>query len=314
MIQYTQMKRTTTLLLLFGLIALAACRKDKYDPSINQYDDDQIKAYITANGLTGMTRDTSGIYYKLIDPGKDTVLQYTSNVDMVFTVKSIDNKYISTDSIANHYDGFLGHISTTTSPIGLGTTGLQEAVKNIVNHNGGIARLIVPSRLAYGVNGTGVGSSSNTAGRIAGNQCLDYYVHIIGDATAQLAYDQLLIKKYIADNNLTNMKQDPAGYWYGIDEPGLSTTPITDNSSIIVTYTAQLLNATIASQFNGVGGTSFDVPDLIPGVRLGLEKYGTTGALITFLFPSVFAYGKATTTIPPNSVFRYDTRIISISN
>jgi FKBP-type peptidyl-prolyl cis-trans isomerase FkpA len=310
--QYIQMKQTTFTFLLFAIIALVSCRKDKYDPTINQYDEDQIKAYITANGISGMTRDTSGMYYKIINPGIDTALKYPSNVSMVFTVQSIDGKYISNDTLTNHYDGFLGHIAITTSPLGLGTAGLQEAIFNILKRNGGIMRVIVPSRLAYGVSGAGVGSTS-TAGRIGGNQCLDYYVHLIGDQKAQNAYDQLQIKNYITQNNLTTMKQDPEGFWYSIDEPGTGTVSITDNSSVVVTYTMWLLDGTDASHYYLAGGTGFDLPDLIPGVQSGMKKYGTAGSLLTFLIPSSLAYGKSATSIPPNSVVKYNVRIIGVS-
>ncbi|MCC8425089.1 FKBP-type peptidyl-prolyl cis-trans isomerase [Mucilaginibacter sp. UR6-11] len=307
------MKQTTFTFLLFAVIALVSCRKDRYDPTINQYDEDQIKAYISANGISGMTRDTSGIYYKIINPGRDTALKYSSNISMVFTVQSIDGKYVSTDTIANHYDGFLGHVSSTTYPLGLAVTGLQEAIYNNLKHAGGIMRVIVPSRLAYGVSGAGVGSSTVTTGRINGNQCLDYYVHIIGDQAAQNAYDQLVIKNYITTNGLTGMKQDPDGYWYSIDEPGTGTVPITNNSSVVVTYTTWLLNGTIASQFNDAGGTGFDIPDLIPGVQSGLKKYGTAGSLMTFLIPSSLAYGKLSSSIPPNSIVKYGVRVIGVS-
>ena len=102
--------------------------------------------------------------------------------------------------------------------------GLQLAIHNIVNHRGGIARLLIPSHLAYGVAGTGTGSSYVNNSRIAGNQCLDYYIHIIGN---QDAYDQSVIKNYIAANGLSNsMKYDPAGYWYSISSPGLGTCGI----------------------------------------------------------------------------------------
>ncbi|MFD2874402.1 FKBP-type peptidyl-prolyl cis-trans isomerase [Mucilaginibacter ximonensis] len=307
------MRRYTYTLLFFGLLAMVACRRDQYSPTITQYDEDQIKAYMSSNSLTGFTRDTSGIYYQLINPGRDTALQYTSNVSMVFTVKSVDGKYSSLDTISNHYDGYLGHISTTTSPLGLDVVGLQQAIHNIVKRNGAIARIIVPSKLAYGVSGAGSGSISNTSGRIAGNQSLDYYVHLIGDTVAQEAYDDMVIKNYINTNSLTSMQKDPAGYWYSITEAGPGTVPITYQSTVIVTYTTTLLNGYIASQYNSANGTGFDIPDLIPGVQMGLKKYGRAGALMTFLFPSRLAYGKQTTSIPPNSVVRYDVRVLSVS-
>jgi FKBP-type peptidyl-prolyl cis-trans isomerase FkpA len=301
------MKQTTFTLLLFAVIAMVSCRKNQYDPTIKQYDDDQIKAYISANGITGMVRDTSGMYYNIISPGTDTVIKYQDNLSMVFTIKSIDGKYVSTDTITNHYDGFAGHIVGNTFPIGLSAPGLQLAIHNLLNHHGGMMRLIVPSHLAYGVAGAGSGSIS-TAGRIAGNQCLDYYVHIISN---QDAYDQLVIKNYMAANGLTNMTQDPAGFWYHVDEPGAGTVAITDNSTIIATYTTTLLNGTVASVNRIPTGDPLDIPNLVKGIQIGVKKYAAAGSLLTFLIPSSLAYGKLGTSVPPNSCIRYGVRVIS---
>jgi len=320
--QNIQMKQTTFTLLLFAIIALVSCRKDKYDPTIKQFDEDQIKSYMSANGISGMQRDTSGIYYKIIDQGlTGSVIQYSDTISMVFTVRSIDGKYVSSDTIANHYGGVAGHIYGTTLPLGLNVPGLQTAVHDILQHPGGIMRVIVPSHLAYGVSGAGSGSSTVTSNRIAGNQSIDYYIHIIGNRRAdpprlsdQDAYDQLVIKNYIGTNGLTTMKQDPDGYWYSISIPGTGTVPITDNTTVSVTYTTQLFNGTIADQYNVDGpGRSFDIPDLIQGVQRSLKKYATTGTLMTVLIPSRFAYGNITTSIPANSCIRYDVRVLAVA-
>lgn len=321
--QNIQMKQTTFTLLLFSIIALVSCRKDKYDPTIKEYDDDQIKSYVSTNGITGMQRDTSGIYYKITDPGlTGSDIQYPDTISMVFTIRSIDGKYISSDTIANHYAGVAGHIYGTVSPLGLNVPGLQSAIHDILKHPGGIMRVIIPSHLAYGVSGAGSGSSTITTNRIAGNQSLDYYVHIIGNRRAdathpsdQEAYDQMVIKNYIGTNGLTTMKQDPEyGYWYSIGVPGTGTVPITDNSTVSVTYTTELLNGTIADQYNVDGpGQPFDIPDLIKGVQFSLKKYATTGTLMTVLIPSHLAYGNIASSIPPNSCVRYDVRVLAVA-
>ncbi len=170
-------------------------------------------------------------------------------------------------------------------------------------------RLIVPSHLAYGVAGAGSGSIS-TSGRVAGNQCLDYYVHIIGN---QDDYDQLVIKNYIAAKGLTGMIKDPAGFWYHIDAPGSGTVARDNNTSISATYTTALFNGTVASEYNAPGGQPFDIPDLIKGAQISLKKYATAGSLLTVLIPSSLAYGKLATSIPPNSCLRYGVQVISVA-
>ncbi len=294
-------------LLFFTAIVLVSCRKDKYDPNIIQYDDDQITAYIKANGLTGMVRDTSGIYYKIATPGTGSVVQYSDSISMVYTLSSFDGKYVSADTIINHYEDFTGHIESKGYPYGL-----QLAVHNILNHRGGIARLLIPSHLAYGVSGFGSGSSYVNNSRIAGNECLDYYIHIIGN---QDVYDQSVIKNYIAANGLSSsMKPDPSGIWYSISTPGTGTVAITDSTTVTATFTVALLNLTLANQFNDGGGAAIDMPDIIPGMQIALKKYATAGTLMTVLIPSSLAYGKKTQTgITANSCIRYDIQIVSVS-
>ncbi|MBC7401130.1 MAG: FKBP-type peptidyl-prolyl cis-trans isomerase [Mucilaginibacter sp.] len=306
------MKQTTFTFLLFATIALVSCRKDNYGPTIREYDEDQIKSYISTNGITGMTRDTSGIYYNISNAGTGAAIDYSDDISVVFSVRSVDGKYVSTDTISNHFQEFAGHITNINRPLGIGVPGVQLAIHNIINHHGGAAHIIVPSRLAYGVSGAGSGSSSLTSGRIAGNQSLDYYIHIVDN---QAAYDVASIKRYLANNNLTSVMQyDPAGFWYQISTPGTGTVPITDNSTIGVTYTASIFNGLVVDQYNSTPAQSFDVPDLIQGVQIALKKYATAGALIRIIMPSSLAYGKTTAgLVPANSCFRFDVQVVSVA-
>jgi FKBP-type peptidyl-prolyl cis-trans isomerase FkpA len=306
------MKQTTFTFLLFATIALVSCRKDNYGPTIKEYDEDQIKSYINANGISGMIRDTSGMYYNIITPGTGTAIDYSDNIAVVFSVRSVDGKYISVDTIRNHFQEFAGHITSIINPLGIGVSGVQSAIHNILKYRGGAVRLIVPSRLAYGTGGAGSGSSELTSGRIAGNQCLDYYIHIIDN---QAAYDVASIKRYLANNNLTSVMQyDPAGFWYQISTPGTGTIPITENSTIGITYTASLFNGTVVDQYNSAPPVNFDVPDLIQGVQIALKKYATAGALVRIIMPSSLAYGKSVAgLVPSNSCFRFDVQVVSVS-
>lgn len=307
------MKQTTFTFLLFATIALVSCRKDNYGPTIKDYDEEQIKSYISTNGISGMTRDTSGMYYNIISAGTGPAIDYSDNISVVFSVRSVDGKYISVDTISNHFQQFAGHITSITNPLGIGVSGVQLAIHNLLNHRGGSMRLIVPSRLAYGVGGAGSGSSELTSGRIAGNQCLDYYIHIIDDQTA---YDNASIKRYLTNNNLTSVMQyDPAGFWYQISIPGTGTVAITENSTITMTYTASIFNGTVVDEYNPSSPNQpFDVPDLIQGVQIALKKYATAGALIRIIMPSSLAYGKTGSgLVPPNSCFRFDVQVVSVS-
>lgn len=303
------MKQTIFTILLFTTIGLISCKKTFVDSSIQQYDDDQIKSYISNNALSGMIKDTSGLYYKILAPGTGPALKYTDSLAFVYTIHSFDGGYISTDTIVNHFDDFVGHIASINLPVGL-----QEAIYNILKYRGGSIRVLIPSHLAYGVNGIGSGSSTITNGKINGNQCLDYYVHTISD---QAAYDDQVIKNYLIANNATaNFKRTASGVYYNIRTAGVGTVPITENSTITATYTERLLNEAIFDQYNQAGGTLLDIPDLIPGLQEGLKSYATAGSLMTFLIPSTLAYGRRASTLtltPSNSCIKYEIMVSAVT-
>lgn len=300
------MKHTIFTFLLLSIIGLTSCRKTEIEKDIKQYDQEQIENYIATNGLTGMQRDvtggdTTGIYYKIILPGNGVEYKYTDSISFVYTLKSFDGLYNSLDTIANHYSSYVGHINKNNLPLGL-----QLIVKNVLK-KGGSMRILIPSRLAYGVKGTGSGNIANS--KIAGNQCLDYYIHAI---TNQKAYDDELLLKYIAANNLTGYQKTASGLYYKINTPGTGTVPITDNTVMYVNYAGYLLNGNIFDSYSASGGTSFEVPAVISGVREAAINYCTVGTNISLLIPSGLAYAAAgTDEIPPNNCIRFEMAIAS---
>src|SRR3569832_248041 len=230
------MKRILFTLVILFAIALSACKKSGDQPDIKEYDQQQIQAYIAANGLTGMQKDTTGkykgqdttgIWYKIITPGTGNLqdsLGYSSSVSYVYTEKSFYNKYVLTDTILDHAQAFVGHIAPT---------GLRLALHNIARYKGCKIRLLIPSHMAFGVSGAGSGSTTVSNGRIAGNQCLDYTINTITD---QAAYDQVVIANYMAANNLTGYTKTADGLWYKITTAPTGTNKITMNSSVTANY------------------------------------------------------------------------------
>ena len=316
------MKQTIFTLLLLSTIGFVSCRKTGTEPNIVQYDQAQILNYIKANGIKGMHQDTvggdtSGIYYKLIDSAKaasDVPLTYSDEVSFVYTLRSFDGQYISSDTILNQYLGYVGHIASTAFP-----AGLEIAIINDLKYSGGSMRVLIPSYLAYGVNGYGSGSINVAGSHIAGNQCLDYYVHVINkqpDTVAQYNYDEQVINNYLTSQNLTGYLPD-GGVYYKILTKGTGTDPITDNTTIEATYNERLLNGNVlggANQTTGVDSTSFDVPTLIPGVTRMLEKHAVKGTVISMIIPSGQAYGISSPSgTPANACLRYEFTIVDVS-
>ena len=309
------MKQTIFTLLFLSVTGLISCRKTTIQPTIKQYDQTQIQNYMAAHGIssTQMIRDTvggdtTGLYYQILQPPTSTTpLQYWDKVSFVFTIRTFDGTYVQSDTIANHYDDFVGHIVTGKLPFGL-----QLAIHNNLKYPGGSMRLLIPSHLAYGVNGYGSGSTQVANSRIPGNASLDYYVHVIDN---QPAYDDLVIKNYMLANSLSGYSKTADGLYYKILTPATGTAVINDNTTVTYTDTGQLFNGTLFDYAsNGTNTGVHDVIDFVPGVREGLENYAKTGTKISLLLPSALGYGGIPNgAIPPNSCLRFTFQIVSIT-
>jgi FKBP-type peptidyl-prolyl cis-trans isomerase FkpA len=302
-------------LLLLSAACVVSCRKINNDPDIKQYDQQQIQSYIAANGLTGMVRDmtmgdTTGTYYQILNAGDTTKkVDYPSTISYVYTIRTFDGKYAVTDTAVNHGYGVLGHVLPN---------GLMLAIKNNLKYRGGKMRVLIPSHLAYGKSGYGQGSTTLTSSRIGGNQCLDITVNLIDD---QAAYDQLVIKNYMAANNLTGYTKTADGLWYKI-----TTAPTGSNyfnastSTVTMNYSIYLMNntnpdgniyATTTSTFS-----DFGVGKWVAGFEEGLKILGRGSGGISIIVPSALAYGTGGSGngIPPNECLRWDMTNVTITN
>lgn len=327
------MKQIVFTFLLISIIGLVSCRKKGTDLNIRQYDDQQIQNYMAAHGLTGVMQrdrsggDTTGMYYQIITQGDTTKLQRlndTTRVSMVFTLSSFDGKYTNSDTIQNHMFTYVGHIVSSGLP-----AGLRIALLNDLKFNGGSMRVLIPSRMAYGLYGNGSGSTQNANSHIAGNQCLDYYVHLINNQTA---YDSLVMVNYMKSQSLTGYTAVTAPlpanyvsptplpshfctYYYKIIKPGTGTKTINQNSIVESTYTGMLLNNVIFDGANnGADSVSLQVPNLIYGIQYGLTNIHGGGSLISLILPSALCYGQGGATgIPANSCLRFEYEVYSVT-
>ena len=307
------MRKTIFTLLLISAIGFISCRKNTVSPGIEEVDKSTILSYISAHNITGMVRDTtggdtSGIYYKIILPGvTGSSYQYTDSISFVFSLSSFDGNYSSPDTTYNHFVGYVGHINSGGLPYGL-----QLVMHNVLKR-GGSMRILIPSHLAYGVSGYGTGSKNNVNSRIAGNQCLDYYVHAINN---QPAYDDVVIQSYMSANGFTGYQKTASGLWYKIVTPGIGTDPITINTTVTSTYTGELLNGNIFDQYNTADGSGIakEFDTFLAGSQEGLQKYATVGTALSLFMPSKLGYGAAGTTgVPGNSVLHFEYIVTSVT-
>lgn len=293
------------------VLATFSCKKE-YD-TITTYDSQTIQNYISTNHLT-MTAGDSGIYYQVIKPG-DTgnPLTDTDRIFYAFTIKTLDGKFVSTDTVLNRVPNYVG-LTSTTLPVGL-----QFGIKKYLQKRNGVIRLLIPSKQAYGVNNY---KTSDGAINIPGNESLDYTVYLY-NVNSQLAYDTIQIRNYIKKNNLTSFKRTTSGLYYQILDAGSGTDQIYSTSTVTVTLTKGILKSgtTVTVETTALAAQSV-AAFVSAGLQEGLQKINS-GGKIRLLIPTSLAYGTtvASTTagtynynIPPNSILDYTINVTAVTN
>lgn len=293
---------------IFGLfvlvISLSACKKTYQ--TIEEIDNDKVQAYLQQSGLTTILQyNDTGIYYEVISQGNGAPLEYTDKVPLIYTVRSLDGSYAINDPFAgtNRYASFLGYFS----PEKLNTL-VKEKLKR-----GGVMRVILPSRYAYGKNGQG---------SIPGNASLDYTITTL-DEMQQPAYDESAIQKYISDNGLSGFNlPTSSGIHYQISGSG-SGTSISLTSKLNLEYGIKLLNGTVIAQTESGAGLVYRLDATLPAWKEIIQTM-QPGQSVRMLVPSKMAYGfpdpnrpnlyAPFVSVPAFSCLDFTVKVISIVN
>jgi FKBP-type peptidyl-prolyl cis-trans isomerase FkpA len=156
------------ILLLPGLLIIlfSACKKQTYnDTRQATIDELKIQAYIKANNIDSLTKDPSGLYYRIITTNPGPHPTTTDTVQVSYVGKMLNGTVFDTETAI--VIGMPGVIKGWQ--IGLPMIGADH-----INKAARI-RLIMPSALAYADTGS-------TAGVVAipPNQVLDFTIDLIG--------------------------------------------------------------------------------------------------------------------------------------
>lgn len=293
------------ILALVGLTLLfTSCKKD-YE-SIQSIDTKTISDYISKNNLTSsMTADpgNSGYYYQILTQGTGDLLKNTDSVLYNGEMRSLANGTVYSNSSNNGNGNLSTFVGYTNQLQGLTVNAIRDVMLKM--SRGGTARIILPSYLAYGKNGSG---------NIPSNENIDLYITTYPEAH-QADRDDALIKKYIAAKGLT-MTKDPSGVYYAVSAVGKGTYDITPTSTVNTSYTGKLLDGTT---FDANTSYSNVLSSNIKGWAVIAGKVQRDGK-ITIIIPSGLAYGTAsqagTTTypngIPSNAILTFDIQILSV--
>lgn len=304
------------------VLAMFSCKKEYQ--TIYAFDNQNIQDYISANKLT-MTAGDSGIYYQVIKAG-DTgnPLVDTDRIFYAYTVKTLDGKFINTDTVLNRVANYVS-INNYLSSNGAITynfiipAGLQFGIKKYLQKRNGVIRLIIPSKQAYGVSNY---TSPDGSIKVSGNTSLDFTVYLY-NVNSQLAYDTIQIRNYIKKNNLTGFRKTTSGLYYQILDAGSGTDQIYSTSTVTVTLNKGVFKngATTATETTSPAAQSLSA-FASAGLQEGLQKINS-GGKIRLLIPSGLGYGTtaASTTagannynIPPVSILDYTVNVTAVTN
>ncbi|MHB1178756.1 MAG: FKBP-type peptidyl-prolyl cis-trans isomerase [Daejeonella sp.] len=255
----------------FLLLSIFVACKKGYE-TVDVIDDRNLTTYIQQNKLNVTEYKDTGIYYEVLEPGTGPNVEYSEELPLIFTKRSLDGKYVSTDtfSINNRDYRFLGYVNPE---------GVRVGVKEVLKKKSGSIRMLIPSRLAFGRNGVG---------DIPGNASLDITVKVL-DKSKINEYEDFSIKKYMAANSLTGFTKTASGLYYKIDQPGTGS-PIAVDSTIAAEYSGKLLNGVVFDRALTGSPVSFRLNEVIKGWQEAIPLIKQGGS-IRMILPSSLGYG-----------------------
>lgn len=282
------------------LVLFNSCKKEYED--IQAVDERSIAAYIAKNNLSNV-KDTLGYYYQILSPGTGAVLTNADSAYYTYDFKTTNGTSVIKSPeylIPSTRLGYTDQFSFLTIPaVRLTLSKLKQ---------GGTARVILPSRMAFGKNGvTSLGIGSNE-------------VMVIDLALLQLnnrvQADEFVINKFITANSL-QPTLDPTRVRYIISAEGTGKETVSETSTVKVKYTGRLLDGTVFD--SSTDGVEFALNRVIEGWTKVIPGKIGVGGKIRLLIPSDLAYkGSAQTdnagrvTIPAFSCLDFDIEIISV--
>ena len=145
-----------SIILLSGTGCLKNSTSQPCTPKSVSSEEPTILAYASANGITA-TRDASGLYYQVINPGSGPVPSANSKVFVTYTGKLLNGSVF--DQVTNS--------ANTGWVLGTLIQGWQIGLPLI--QKGGEIKLIIPSSLAYGC----------TDGQLPANSILYFDVQLV---------------------------------------------------------------------------------------------------------------------------------------
>jgi FKBP-type peptidyl-prolyl cis-trans isomerase FkpA len=284
------MKKLLGLILIFSVV-FTACKKETR--TLKEIEDEQIQTYIKSNSLTGFIKDPSGFYYQILNPGTGDQLKYSSYVSIAQKTTSINETVNYEFTIYAPQADYLGYVT----PIAW-----RETLVKV--KRGAEVRILTPSYLAFGKNGSGT--------FIPGNAILDTKI-TVPDDRERVTYEDKLMREFLASKNITAVK-DPSGLYYQIISPGTGASITSTTATLQVSYIGRYLTGAIFDQAPTGSPITLGINNVIEGWKIGVPLI-KEGGKIRLVIPSRLAYGDTPPSgIPINSILDFDIELVKVTN
>ncbi|WP_231427507.1 FKBP-type peptidyl-prolyl cis-trans isomerase [Pedobacter sp. Leaf250] len=296
--------------LLVVTVLFSACKKE-YE-TIQTTDNAIIASYISKNNLTSSMipdPDKSGFYYQVTSPGTGNNFKNPDSVLYNLTVKSLSSgaTYLQSPLLGN-LATFVGYtnqfynssLATSTNSGAYDFPAIRAAILSL--KPGGVARILMPSYLAFGRNG---------AGNIPSNEVIDLIVTTY-PYQKQALLDDNRITTFLTSKGLTATK-DPSGIYYIVNTLGTGEVVNGVESTVNIKYTGRTLDGAVFD--SNADGYSAVLSQLILGWRVMVPKF-KVGTKFRMFIPSAYAYGSGGNggSIPQNTPIEFDLEIVSVTN
>ncbi len=269
---------------MIAAILLAGCKKDNIQELIEQ-EQRLLEQYLADNNVT-QEPTASGLYYIPIVEGTGMAPVHDTWIEIEYTGMLIDGTVFATsdENKAELHNIYVEDFLWGPSRMQLGhipLKGLNEGIK--LMKVGGIAKFILPSKLAIGGTASGLIQSYST---------LIYTIELLEAFDDPAKHEQEKIWAYLKEGGFENLDSTESGLYY-IQEKAGTGQLFHNGDHISVYYTGQFLDGREFDSNNGEEVFSFTLPGeyLIPGWNEGLQlmRDEEAGMLI---IPYDLAYGR----------------------
>jgi FKBP-type peptidyl-prolyl cis-trans isomerase FkpA len=304
----SQKKLSGATILLFFLFLILSTSCNKEDERIEQ-EKVKLLQYLEQMGYSNVEPTASGLYYVLVQQSEGISPEKTDFVNINFTGRLVDGTIFDTSdrslAIANNierdklYGPFKFLLETMT------IAGLREGL--LMMREGEIARIIIPSNLAFG---------QSRVGSIPPYSTLIYDVELLDVIKDPAEHEQKLLDAYLLEHGI-EVEPEASGLYYIESQAGTGSLPVSE-SKIVLHFQGTLVDGRVFDRSEPGKAITLDLAStsyVVPGFVEGIKKM-RSGSKARFIVPSKIGFGasgSAEGIIPPYTTLIFDVEVLYIN-